>query len=127
MRPFNLNEYLNNPSLKVVTRLGNPARIISTDFHSSNTDKCIIALITINDYGHEIPTTYFNNGRVFMTSSCSEDLFFAEDSTIHVGYVNMELHPKGFCMCKEIYDTKQEAIAARGESFYYTTLKIEWE
>ena len=31
MKPFNLEEYLKNPSLKIVTREGKDARIICTD------------------------------------------------------------------------------------------------
>ena len=31
MKPFSLKEYLKNPARKVVTRKGNPAKIIYTD------------------------------------------------------------------------------------------------
>lgn len=36
MRPFNLKEYLANPSRKVITRGGKPVRIICTDFKDYN-------------------------------------------------------------------------------------------
>lgn len=127
MRPFNLNEYLSNPNLKVVTRMGKSVRIVSTDFHSGSKDKCVLALVTFNTYGDEIPITYFNNGKTFKSTTCSDDLFFAEDSSVHIGYVNLYLNSDGFYTGQNIYDTEQEAKNVCDESLYYTTLRIEWE
>lgn len=44
MKPFNLEEYLDNPSRKIVTREGKPARIICTDAKFEKYQ--VLALIT---------------------------------------------------------------------------------
>ena len=46
MKQFNLEEYLKNPSKKIVTRDGSPVRIICTD--RKDLDAPIVALV---DYG----------------------------------------------------------------------------
>lgn len=63
MRPFNLDEYLKDPSRKVVTRDGHEARILCIDRDNDNYP--IIAL--------------YYNGRTFKCSPFDSDLFFADD------------------------------------------------
>ena len=58
MKPFNLNEYLADPSRKVKTRYGNPARIICTDANMKNP---IVALIRKAD-GTECVKLYNTDG-----------------------------------------------------------------
>ena len=48
MKPFNLEEYLANPSRKVVTREGKPARIICTDVKGASYS--VLALVDKGDY-----------------------------------------------------------------------------
>ena len=47
MKPFNLEEYLKNPSRKIVTRDGRNARIVCTDRRYENYP--IVALVQISD------------------------------------------------------------------------------
>ena len=73
MKPFNLEEYLANPSRKVVTRDGRKARIICTDKKSED-GFSIVALI---DNGKdELLETYTKEEYTYGTSY---DLFFATD------------------------------------------------
>lgn len=60
MKQFNLNEYLENPNKKIITREGNDVRIICTDKTGLNS-KPIVALITIPDK-EEIIETYSEDG-----------------------------------------------------------------
>ena len=54
MKPFNLEKYLANPTRKVVTREGKPARIICTNVKGSSYS--VLALVDKGDY--EAPTIY---------------------------------------------------------------------
>ena len=125
MKQFNLNEYLNNPDRKIVTRDGHNARIISTD-RKSPTGHNIVVLM---DYGsEEISTTCDNNGE---TEFCSPfqskgDLFFAPEKK--EGWINIYKTPDGVSHPSEIYASKEVAEAsAKNRAYYITTIKIEWE
>lgn len=78
MKPFNLNEYIDNPSRKVVTRLGRTARIICTD---ANMKYPIVALI--KEYSTDRVKTYDTNGNVSSVPIdipfSAYDLFFDEE------------------------------------------------
>ena len=82
MKPFSLEEYLKNPSRKVVTRSGKNARIICTDAKNVYS---VVALIT-EDKSERVETYLkdgiYNEGR----QSC-DDLFFAPEK--HEGWVNV--------------------------------------
>lgn len=57
MRRFDLEEYLDNPDIKVVTRDGREVRILCTDKKShDNSDYSVVALIPIRLGGEEIFT-----------------------------------------------------------------------
>ena len=75
MKPFNLEEYLDNPSRKIVTREGKPARIISTDVKGASYS--VLALVDKGDY--EMPTLYTKKGEYNLGTECSYDLFFAPE------------------------------------------------
>ena len=80
MRPFNLDEYLANPSRKVVTRDGRSVRIICTDRDKENYP--VIALFRDVDRGgisYEANTCYTRDGRHSRYSEDDLDLFFADD------------------------------------------------
>ena len=78
MKRFSLDEYLKNPSKKVVTRLGRTARIICTD---ANMKYPIVALI--KEYGADRVKTYDTNGNVSSVPIdihySAYDLFFDEE------------------------------------------------
>ena len=74
MKPFNLNEYLANPSRKLVTRFGWPARIICTD---KKGEYSIIALISDGDdreYLHQ-----YKSGGIYKSIASPFDLFFSDE------------------------------------------------
>ena len=73
MKEFNLDEYLKDPSKKVVTRDGREVRIICTD---AKGDEPIVALLYNKNRDEENVYTYNRDGRVYKNDSCL-DLFFA--------------------------------------------------
>ena len=130
MKQFSLEEYLKNPSRKVVTRDGRAVRIICTDKKSENYP--IIALVKC-EWGEEI-SCYTKNGECIecIDIKKSYNLFFMSEK--HEGWINIykentEIKGKD----KEfrgayIYSSKEKALEA-GRCFngYITTTKIEWE
>ena len=122
MKPFNLEEYLKNPSQKVVTRDGKEVRIICTDAKS---DEPIVALLYNKNRDEENVYTYNREGRCFKNDSYL-DLFFA--SIKREGWVNIYAITRINCISC-IYNTKEEAetIGKGCKSGYITTIKIEWE
>jgi hypothetical protein len=77
MEQFNLEEYKKNPNRKVVTRRGNPVRIICTDRKHGEDDLPIVFLEECSN-GGEFLLTCRNDG------SCDNydtqyDLFFADE------------------------------------------------
>ena len=123
MKQFNLEEYLKNPSRKVVTRNGSKVRIICTD---KKGDCPIVALITTLDGVAEETVTYKENGKFFGDASYKYDLFFAPGK--HEGWINVY---KGgdrdyFTLGAMIYDRKEDAEECRVEDCV-ATVKIEWE
>lgn len=125
MKPFNLNEYLKNPSLKVVTRENMPVRILCTD---ANGNYPIIGLILCN--GEDVPENYTENGRYYSNNQDSvNDLFFAP--TKKEGWVNIyyEVYYQGNKKDRNvgnIYSSEEEAKEHK-DLGYITTIKIEWE
>ena len=121
MKQFNLEEYLANPSRKVVTRDGRDVRVICTDF--DNPDFPVIGEIK----GYKWPLSFATNGKTIKWRQLSSDLFFAPEK--HEGWINIyrnedEDYYKGMV----IFSSKEDAIEkGRRFSDYITTTKIEWE
>ena len=123
MKPFSLEEYLKNPSRKVVTRDGRPVRIICTDRKG---DTPIIALVHDANDGQEYGYAFYSDGKFFRDGNEELDLFFAPEK--HEGWIviyadiNDNSHPGN-----HIFESKEEA-EEEGEkgSGYVTTIKIEW-
>lgn len=121
MKQFNLEEYLKNPSRKVVTRNGSKVRIICTDKKGA----CpIVALVTRDDGVAEETVTYTKNGKFFKDTSYNCDLFFAPEK--HEGWVNVMGLKSNEMYCGFIYKSEEEAIRNRIET-EIATVKIEWE
>lgn len=119
MKPFNLEEYLKNPSRKVVTRDGRDVRIICTDFDNPNYPGiCEVK-------GSKWPFSFATNGELIKGKKLSGDLFFAPEK--HEGWVNIyrdTILSGAFYKC--IYPSEEEAK----ENACYgavATVKIEWE
>lgn len=116
MKQFNLEEYLKNPSRKVVTRTGIPVKIHCTNFV---TCKPVIAEIDGRGYSQ----SFTKEGRYFGdTDESSEVLFFAPEK--HEGWVNVYRDlGSGELYCGYVYDSEEEAKKRGG----IATVKIEWE
>ena len=120
MKPFNLEEYLTNPSRKIITRKGKPVRIICTDV--KGTSYSVLALVDKGDY--EGPTLYTKKGEYSLGTECSYDLFFAPEK--HEGWTNVYEEGTNRYLDGCICSTEEEAKRIRGCG-YITTIKIEWE
>ena len=123
MKEFNLNEFLKDPSKKVVTRDGREVRIICTD---AKGDEPIIALVYNNNRDEENVYTYNRDGSFYGDNYDCLDLFFAPVKK--EGWVNIFDITRTNCISR-IYNTKEEAktIGKGCKSVYIATIKIEWE
>ena len=118
MKQFNLDEYLANPSRKVVTGDGRNVRIICTDSKIRNYP--IIALVE-EPSRFENLFSYTEGGQMVSYEPLKKyDLFFAPEK--HEGWVNIypDLSIGG------IYTSEEEARNAASPSCI-STIKIEWE
>ena len=126
MKPFNLKEYLKNPSRKVVTREGRNARILCVD--KKGGDLPIIALIQQRTRNNEIIGTFTKEGKWSTTiEEQPNDLFFAPEK--HEGWVNFYKSPDETAPCiGGLYNSEEEAKEKIGSNdLYLKTVKIEWE
>ena len=124
MREFNLDEYLKNPSQKVITKDGKSVRIICTD---AKQDYPVIGLLSLDDKS-ETTVYYKKNGRWLADNQDEWDLFFAPTKregwiNIYKGVIENHLPYVG----QKVYKSKEEAIRNKCSDCYFTTLKIEWE
>ena len=126
MEQFSLEEYLKNPSRKVVTRDGCPVRILCTDKKSYNEQ--IVGLI-MGDNGMEFISTWTQQGKSFFNSDTPNDLFFAPEK--HEGWVNLYkwLGKEYTYHMGNVYNSKAEAEngSSNNNYKYVATIRIEWE
>ena len=117
MKQFNLEEYLANPSKKVVTRDGRDVRIICTDFN--NPKFPVIGEIE----GSKWPISFTTKGLFSDYAASDYDLFFASEK--HEGWVNIYLGPITGVV---VYKTEEDAKhCANANAKLIATVKIEWE
>ena len=124
MKEFNLEEYLKDPSKKVVTRDGREVRIICTDMKS---EYPLIALITDKKDNSESPFVYTKNGRYFFEET-NNDLFF--DTVKREGWINLykDKEINYPYIPGIIHDSEEDAKEAiKGDPDFIATIKIEWE
>ena len=129
IKQFNLEEYLANPSRKVVTRDGKKVKkILCTDAAGSYP---IVALVenSIGDRAVDSAFQYTVDGRYLTDETDNKDLFFAPEK--REGWVNIfkgtynDNRLLGHC---RIFESKEDAEEAGVEcSGYITATKIEWE
>ena len=122
MKQFNLEEYLKNPSRKVVTRDGRNVTIHCTNYYLE--DRCIIA--EIEGDNHSQP--FNRNGKVQGHEITPLDLFFAPEK--HEGWVNVFEDAVGrpFVPYYDIFTSKESAEeSGKNKECYIATAKIEWE
>ena len=124
MKRFSLEEYLKNPSKKVVTRMGRKVRIICTDREDSIYP--IVALVKDDNRELDILVAYTKDGIPAEYNEEYYTLFFVpekKDGWLNLYKMNSIISPG-----PRAYDTKEEAkLAAGDKSYYISTIKIEWE
>ena len=116
MKPFNLEEYLENPSREVVTRDGRAVKICCTDY----VDGPVIAKIEDDVFSH----SFREDGRYVDYEETDYDLFFTTEK--HEGWANIY----GEFLTGEIFSTKEEAeeyVRLSGAKGFVATAKVEWE
>ena len=122
MKAFSLEEYIKNPSRKVVTRDGRKVKIHCTDYIG---EQHIIAKIENYSYS----TSFYNDGKYCSDKSVSHlDLFFALEK--HEGWLNVYRHTDtGEVTFGAILHTSREKAEKMGRAngYYVATAKIEWE
>ena len=124
MKEFNLDEYLKDPSQKVITKDGKAVRIICTD---AKQEYPVIGLLSLDDKS-ETTVYYKKNGRWLADNQDYWDLFFAPIKregwiNVYKGVIENHLPYVG----QKVYKSKEEAIKNKCSDCYFTTLKIEWE
>ena len=124
MKQFNLDEYLKNPTKKVITRDGRSARIVCTNRLDENYP--VLALVNYEDYEMCHSYTTFGKLHTNQTTDFGLDLFFAPVKKS--GWINLYKMNSIISPGPRAYDTKEEAESAAGDkSYYISTIKIEWE
>ena len=117
-----MEEYLKNPSRKVVTRDGRSVtRFLCTDLKSEF--PIAAAVESCKGAYPEDLLTYRNNGTFYNEVTIDRrDLFFAPEK--HEGWVNVYRDlGSGELYCGYVYDSEEEAKKRGG----IATVKIEWE
>lgn len=123
MKPFDLQEFLKNPTRPIVTRDGHVARIICTN-RICKTHPILALLFEDEDSDTEVVYQYTLQGEYFSNASSPHDLFFAPEKK--EGWINI-YHYDGIenaNAARRIYDTKEEALSCKNKG-YVDTVKIE--
>ena len=115
MKQFSLEEYLKNPSRKVVTRDGRSVKIHCTNYLGNHP---VIAQVENSLYS----SSFDVEGRYVDDGESSRDLFFAPEK--HEGWVNV--YRIGGLGCRCIFDSEEKARQCADEGAI-ATVKIEWE
>lgn len=123
MKQFSLEEYLENPERKVVTRDGRKVtRFLCTD---AKITFPLIALIEATPGSTmECLRTYTKDGNFFLDQISPNDLFFAPTVVKRWGIV--------YRKAERLFDTREEAEkwmekADEGEKKFCSVCKVEWE
>ena len=119
MKPFNIKEYNDNPSRKVITREGRPVRILCTNARRTYP---VVALIEDEeDYLYD----YLPDGTLYGGAK-QNDLFFVPIKG--EGFINLYKDICGGISTDTIvFSTKEQAQASKKYENYLDTIKIEWE
>ena len=124
MKAFNLEEYLANPSKKIVTRDGRKVkRVLCTDAMGPYP---IVVLIEHHNNTEDIAVQYTKDGKYFNDGMNNKDLFFVTEK--HEKWVNVYLKSNGDLNFGKTYSSEEEA--KNGIASYascVTTIKVEWE
>lgn len=121
MKPFNITEHLEHPDWKVVTREGEPVRILCTDLNDINYP--VVAVI------NKWHVDKFTADGIFQAGEETKyDLFFATKK--REGWVNIYKGANGNSCVGDsrIFESEEDAeIEGKAWKTYIGTTKIEWE
>lgn len=118
MKPFELDEFIKNPSKEVTTRNGDKVRIICTDKIG---EYPVVALVNID--GIEIVQTYTELGHIALGDATNLDLFFA--SVKREGWIAIYRDSNGKYFCGiNVHET--EVDARKMNVAPSAIVKIEW-
>ena len=120
MKQFNLEEYLKNPSRKVVTRDGQSVKIHCTNL-TFNGDQLIVAEIESSGYS----AMFFKDGKYFKSEETPLDLFFAPEK--YEGWVNVYKGEDGLYYSGDLCSSEKNALKVAEGYNCVATIKIEWE
>ena len=123
MKQFNLDEYLKNPSRKVVTGDGRNARIVCTDVKDD--DYPILVLVEQPENSdYEDVYSYTKDGHYYTSDFFPNEnnLFFAPEK--HEGWVNV-YRDFDDVMCGSVFATEEDAKCKAKTAI--ATVRIEWE
>ena len=128
MVKFSLEEYLKDPSRKVVTRDGREVRIKCTDMDGIN-GMVIVGLVRDDLMNKERPLTWTKEGQYFVQAGeTNSDLFFEDSKEFKNkrGWVNVYKSPGGEIILGSVRKSKEEAEQAnQGDSI--DTIEISWK
>ena len=126
MKPFNIKEHLEHPEWKVVTREGEPVRILCTDLAD---DDYPVAAIVANFHVDK-----YTAGGLFQAGEETKyDLFFATERQQREGWVIIYKRPLlagSFEIWPGIYDDRRKAEHIREANPWMiecSIVRIEWE
>ena len=125
MKQFNLEEYLKNPSRKVVTKDGRKVtRFLCTDARGQYP---IVALVETFDGDKESAFSYTKDGHFYPGEEHDYNLFFAPEK--HEGWINLYKNEDGISWISPNYFTSKKEAEEEGKAHTcsVTTIKIEWE
>lgn len=124
MKPFNLKEYLANPSKKIVTKDGKKVkRVLCTDAMGPYP-----IVVLIEDYGgtRDNAFQYTKEGKYFINGTDDKDLFFATEK--YERWTNVYRRSNGDFDFGNAYFSEEEAKKGiTSYATYITTVKVEWE
>ena len=121
MKQFSLEEYLKNPSKKVVTRDGRTVKIHCTNYDSRQ------PIIAELEY-HNFSSSFTKDGRYYNDDRNSPyDLFFASEK--HEGWINLYKWNNSIgCYVSNPLSSEEKAVEeGKTSRSYLKTIKIEWE
>ena len=126
MKQFNLSEYLENPSRKIVTRDGHPVRIVCTNANiidDGNTYP-IVALVKKENNSDDL-VSFTNNGVYLVGEEDEFDLFFIP--TQKEGWTNVYRNSNNQIVTDTVFETKEEKKKKKSIHGYVDTILIKWE
>ena len=125
MKPFNLEEYLKDPSKRVVTRDGRNVRIVCTDRKHSRYP--IVALVENKLTEGENSVYYTKEGKFFNDVLTDANLFFVSEKK--EGWINLyRTKTSSQYVTSNLYNSEEKAIEiGKTSENYIATTKIEWE